>query len=125
VNGGGIFSNSCITAGGNKTKVEIDPEFDFTCVEQLPEPGCFDNNGDAEIIGDIEEGTGIPLPPEVFTVPAPDCNSVPSQPDPSGDGTISPGRYASTIKINNNQIIDMAPGLYCLQNGSLSTAALP
>ena len=109
VSGGGVFSNACMDAGGS---VDVDvTDGDIVCVGD----DCYTSHGHPGISPAPHSGT-IPLPESAFTVPAPDCSSVPERGSHSGGGTISPGRY-TRIRVNSSgSELVMEPGLYCISD---------
>lgn len=111
VSGGGIFSNSCITASGSVT-VGVSGGYDITCVE----PDCFTQAGGSGSVSPTpEEGTGVPLPPGALSIPAPDCSALPNRSSPPNGGTIQEGKY-NGITLNAQKSLTMEHGLYCLTN---------
>lgn len=108
VTGGGIFSNSCIEAGGG-VNVNVYGGHDITCVPE----DCYTLSGSSGVVQPTpEEGTGIPLPPSSVEVPEPVCAGLPNRGDYNGDGTLEPGQY-TRIRIQNGDHT-MEPGLYCV-----------
>lgn len=106
VSGGGIFSNSCLDAGGS-VQVNVVGGDGITCTGA----GCYDAHGGPSISPAPEAGN-YPIPASMFTIPPPDCSAVPDRGSHTGDGTINPGRY-SRIKITNGEL-ELRPGLYCV-----------
>lgn len=105
ITGGGIFSSSCINGNGaNHVQADgagINYMTTFTPPTAagayiLPEPPA----------DPVLEG----LPP--LTVDVPSCTADPAVKVNSG-GSITPGNYSS-ITLQNNETLNMAPGLYCL-----------
>ncbi len=123
VNGGGIFSNSCITKNGTAT-VRVNPStlgVNFITT--------YTNNGASGGVVPNPAQVGNPLPRR--DVPVPNCaaatyrgNGRASNPQP-----LQPGRYDS-IRVSNNETVTLAPGLYCmygdvdLQGGNFSAAGV-
>ncbi len=107
VNGGGVFSNSCIdTQGGVGVTVYGG---DITC--RLP--NCYDDHGGSGSMSPTpEENMGRALPRESYAVPQPQCDGMPDHGAYNGDGTLEPGRY-SRIRIQNGDHT-FEPGLYCV-----------
>jgi hypothetical protein len=111
IDGGGVFSNSCLEANGSSVDV---------CVDSTPSGNC---NGDG-FIGYLTDynpsgNPSLDPPPINATEPMPefdvdeaDCSSLPDQGQQNGGGNISPGRY-SRIRLPNGNLT-MQPGLYCL-----------
>ncbi len=112
----GIFSNSCITTnGGILVQTIAGPS------GTQPAVAYYDTltpNGTSGTVDAPKLNTNQKVPRE--HVPAPDCaaagndyNSQPSLPkDTLTD--IEPGRYHNGIKLTNDDILNMKPGLYCL-----------
>lgn len=107
VNGGGIFSNACIVAGGT---VDVDVNgAGIVCTGT----NCYTNNGGPSVSPAPGSGS-LTLPEALTMVPPPDCSLVPLRGSHTGGGTISPGRYTD-IRVNTSaDVLDMQPGLYCL-----------
>lgn len=109
IDGGGIFSYGCWQANGTPLIVDV-------------------VDGDNTFLGEFEyNGTGTPnispypqqgsagLPDFASIIPVPDCSQVPNSGSATSGGMINPGLY-SQIRVNNNQILTMTPGLYCVQD---------
>lgn len=107
LSGGGIFSNSCIRANGG-IDVSVDAPYPIRYVDD------YTQNGSGSVSPAPQPG---PVEMPDFTIPAPDCSSVPVRSDPgnSGDVTLQPGRYGQIR--HNNGTVTLEPGLYCISNG--------
>jgi hypothetical protein len=111
INGGGIFSNSCLEVNGTSLDV---------CVDETTEGNC-DGDGSIGYVSDYSESGNPDISPAPsqspvtmpdFEVPEPDCGSLPDRGNHNGGGTIQPGRY-DRIRLPNGSLT-MEPGLYCL-----------
>jgi hypothetical protein len=108
VDGGGIFSNSCIDTRGG-VGVTVYGGYDISCRT----PDCYtDHGGSGTVSPTPEENLGRALPRESYAVPQPQCSSMEDHGDYDGDGTLEPGLY-SRIRILNG-VHDFEPGLYCV-----------
>jgi Putative Flp pilus-assembly TadE/G-like len=107
VNGGGIFSNACIVAGGT---VDVDVNgAEIVCTGS----NCYTSNGGPSVSPAPDSGNLI-LPEAVTMVPPPDCSLVPLRGSHTGGGTIPPGRYTD-IRVNSSaDVLSLQSGLYCL-----------
>ncbi len=114
VTGGGIFSNACMKASGS---VDVDVSGgSITCVGA----GCYQESGHPDI--SPAPGVGpVHLPEKTYQVDPPDCSSVPSR-SVHGE-TIDPGRY-SNIRIQNNETLNLNPGLYCVDRLTMNGGKL-
>lgn len=120
VNGGGIFSNSCITTNGG-VSVTVKPSS-----EGIGFMDSFTQNGAAGAISPAPQTSSVALPGKI--VQPPSCGSVPNQGSVSvhnnQDVTIEPGNYTQIKQTGGN--LTMKPGLYCISGemtsngGSLS-----
>jgi len=110
VTGGGIFSNSCIdTRGGVSVNVYGSSDDNISCVL----PDCYDDHGASGSVSPTPiENTGVPLPPETYDVPLPDCSVLPYRGNYNDDGTLEYGRYDRIRIQNGDHAFD--PGLYCV-----------
>jgi hypothetical protein len=110
VTGGGIFSNSCIdTRGGVSVSVYGNADDNISCVL----PDCYDDHGASGSVSPPPiENTGVPLPPETYEIPPPNCTGLPSHGNYNGDGTIEAGQYTQIRIQNGDHAFD--PGLYCV-----------
>jgi hypothetical protein len=106
VNGGGIFSNGCLTCNGTAFDVEVTGGG----IVYAGETDCTSSN---DISPDPTQGNP-PLPESVVNVPTPGCSYPPPSNPPSSTsgGTIDPGYYTQ-IRLNNDELT-MNPGLYCI-----------
>lgn len=101
IDGGGVFSNACITAGGTSLSIDVDDGNIGYFTTYTPSGTPTVNPTPEQAPAQIPD-YGI-TPPICPTTPAISHN---------GAGTIDPGNY-SRIKLNNGDLI-MNPGLYCL-----------
>ncbi len=62
----------------------------------------------------LEYHTTSPIP----TLPDPDCSHLTTRSYSGGDATLYPGIYPNGIKVNNNEVVKLMPGMYCLDGGS-------
>jgi hypothetical protein len=106
VNGGGIFSNACLDAGGT-VDVEVN-KGDIDCVGD----DCYTNNGGASV-SPAPDNDSVAMPRFTYAVPAPTCPST-SAINHSGSGEISPGNYTQIRLNSNNDDLVMKSGLYCI-----------
>ncbi len=115
----GVFSNSCITTNGGVDVTTI-PRVGETIRPPISwagdEPNIIRNGASGTITANIIKSPHtMPRVP----VPAPNCSAsgMNSQPNPSLEKNVpvevEPGRY-DTIKVTNDEILVMQPGLYCL-----------
>ncbi len=112
----GIFSNSCITTnGGIVVQTIAGPSGTQPAVAYHD---TLTPNGTSGNIDAPKLHTNGKVPRE--HVPEPDCaaagsdyNSQPSLPKDTPTD-IQPGRYHNGIKVTNDDILNMKPGLYCL-----------
>jgi hypothetical protein len=112
INGGGIFSNSCLDFRGN-TDITINVD-----VGGIGYMTTYDEAGNVDINIAPEQATqGL----EVVDIPTPDCMNQPNYGglEVSGTQTINGGRY-DFINLNGEDHLIMNPGLYCLY-GSFQT----
>jgi hypothetical protein len=100
INGGGVFSNSCIEATGN-VHVDVDDGGIDYFSQFIP-------NGHP-ILDPYPQVSGAKMPKQNIGIP--NCGGS-TEIDHSGDGTIAPGNY-SKIKLTNGTLT-LQPGLYCL-----------
>ena len=117
VNGGGIFSNSCLESNGGP-KVEVtNGGIGYVTDYSPPASGYFTPP---------PQPAGASMPEK--TVPAPDCfdDSMQARSVPGGSSvTLQPGRYAR-IRLTGGGELVMEPGLYCVtedftaNNGTLT-----
>jgi Flp pilus assembly protein TadG len=111
VNGGGIFSNSCITANGGINVVVTPPE------EGIGFNNTFTQNGGVGVISPAPANSGGRIPTRI--VPAPACSTLPDRGNFSignnETATIQPGRYGRIRQTGGS--LTLAPGLYCVSNG--------
>jgi hypothetical protein len=112
VKDGGIWSNSCIFANGSSGYVTVTQTGSGDPVG-ISYRDTYKPNG--HITDQI-----VPEPTQVMTDPItieinppPDCSGLSNQGNHTGGGDIYAGRYNS-IKLNNNEILTMHSGLYCV-----------
>lgn len=100
INGGGVFSNSCITGSGSVQVGVSEAGIEYV--------GSLTTNGGASL-----SPTPVQAPATMpgMDVPTPNCGNGAAV-SSTGGGTISPGNY-SQIRLNNGELT-MQPGLYCL-----------
>lgn len=113
ITGGGIFSSSCITGNGANHVIAQGPGVTYMTTYDPP-------TGSGAYILPAPQPTIEELPP--MTIEIPQCSSAPAV-KINSSANITPGNYSS-ITIQNNEILTMAPGLYCLTgNFSISGSA--
>lgn len=103
VNGGGIFSNGCLTGQGTDFGVEVTGG-------TISYAGSQSGNWS----GTSPSPTFVPLtvPASSYSVPPPDCTGLIDRGQSTGGGTISPGVY-SKISLSSGSLT-MNTGLYCI-----------
>jgi hypothetical protein len=112
INGGGIFSNSCLDFRGN---TDITINVDIGGIGYMT---TFTEAGNVDINLVPEQATqGL----DIVVIPTPDCMNQPDYGglEVSGTQTINGGRY-NYINLNGDDHLILNPGLYCLY-GSLQT----
>jgi hypothetical protein len=107
IEGGGVFSNGCLSGNGNSLRVEADTEIGYAGSTSISHPERFTP---APTKGEL-------LDRVKFNVPLPECSQVPTYPAFSTGGnqplwTVPPGNYPS-IRINHPSELQ-GGGLYCL-----------
>lgn len=124
VNGGGVFSNGGITKNGSSGYMKADSwgTVKANC-------GNHDYTGD----GDLNDGINVSGAPTIvgsvhtnqpeisIYLPEIDCNSIPAATFDPTTNTWSKGRHPG-FKVNNNEVVHLAPGLHCLTSGIQATA---
>jgi hypothetical protein len=101
INGGGVFSNGCLTGDGNKFTVDVTN-------------GTVDYKGDAT--GNLTHVSPAPdkipdvLPDYVSKIPVPNCSGLPNRTQDSAE--ISPGVY-NKLSLTSGELT-LKPGLYCI-----------
>jgi Flp pilus assembly protein TadG/uncharacterized Zn-binding protein involved in type VI secretion len=111
INGGGIFSNGCLSGNGNSLNVDVtNGNIIYGGELDASHLNTFSPNPDL--------GTGGSLPDYAKIYGTPDCTKVPNYNSPSNayrvhaSGAIPPGNYSS---VNMNGDVHLtAGGLYCL-----------
>lgn len=104
VNGGGVFSNGCMTGNGSGFEVYV-TDGTVNYVRQL--------EGNASSIHPYPAQIPEPMPESAYDVPPPDCDQVPSRGRAKNvSGKILPGRYTE-ISLKGEAQLE-AGGLYCL-----------
>ncbi|GAP15652.1 putative Flp pilus-assembly TadE/G-like [Longilinea arvoryzae] len=105
IDGGGVFSSSCISGGGHVNVGVDDPGFTYM--------DTFDIAGGGVMNPLPATKSQEELPAINIADPADKCGSGPyvSQ---TGSGTIGPGNY-SRIKVGNSESLILQPGLYCMK----------
>jgi Flp pilus assembly protein TadG len=107
VNGGGIFSNSCLDTNGGP-KVEVTNGGIGYVTDYSPPASGY--------VSPPPQQAGASMPEK--NVPAPDCfdDSMQDRSVPGGSSvTIQPGRY-DRIRLTGGGELVMEPGLYCVTN---------
>jgi hypothetical protein len=111
INGGGIFSNGCMSGNGNSLSVDVTNG-------KIVYGGELDANHVGTFSPNPTLGTGGSLPDYAKIFDTPDCSLVPHESSPSSafrnnaSGDIPPGNYSS---INMNGDVHLTGGgLYCL-----------
>ncbi|HZW03169.1 MAG TPA: pilus assembly protein TadG-related protein [Anaerolineaceae bacterium] len=110
IDGGGMYSNSCITRNGHFS-VEVT---DGSVLHYAPLPDGYDDNGSGSISPSPEQA---PNPIVIEDSWDPACGSNKTIADAVDNGTakvLPPGTYPSGISITNGDWI-FEEGLYCLQ----------
>lgn len=102
VNGGGVFSNSCLTANGGVRVHVTDGNVGYTTT-YTPVGGS--------LVEPAPQKAVMPMP--VIKVPPPTCPSG-SPVSHNGGGTINPGNYSMIKVASSNQTLTLNPGLYCV-----------
>jgi hypothetical protein len=113
---GGTFSNACyVKAGGVAVDVTGGSNI---CLGE----GCWTDNGGSGYVNPEPYNGDRDLPPFSYSLPLPDCfaaDMVDQGSHHGGSDTLDPGRYSS-IRINNNDVVTLNPGLYCVMNGDFT-----
>jgi hypothetical protein len=102
LSGGGVFSHSCLYANGTNDLIVSGGSISY--VDRLIDPG--------RPYLDPEPQQAAPLPPEEIDPPR-ECSQWTTQPEPSYDSPINPGRY-TTINPGGGTNVVLNPGLYCI-----------
>lgn len=107
INGGGVFSSSCMTVNGSPL-INVSGPLQFSS-------GTIPAGDLANYTNQQPVPAGEAVPIDVF--PPPDCSSVPLHPDGfssiAASGTYNPGRY-DEIKLVSSDDVVLNPGLYCV-----------
>lgn len=107
INGGGVFSNGCFRANGNSLHVDV------TAGVNTFMTGLSTNGNPT--INPWPTAGDEPLPDDTFTIPPPDCGSLPARTYNNGDTIMEPGRYYTTTISSAGADVVMDPGLYCFE----------
>ena len=112
VKDGGIWSNSCIFANGSSGYVTVTQTGSGDPVA-ISYRDTYKPNGHItdQIVPEPTKVVTDPIKIEI--TPPPDCSGLSNEGNHTGGGDIYPGSYTN-IKLNNNEILTMHPGLYCL-----------
>ncbi len=116
VNGGGVFSNSCVVVGGTSLGLCVDDDTSGSCDEDgaVTYMTTYTENGGPDVDAVVGQGSGGTLPE--MNVTPPDCSKVANYSNPikhKNGGTISPGNYEK-INLDKPETLALEPGLYCL-----------
>lgn len=104
IEGGGIFSRSCIEGGGNIHVTVDDPGLTYMDEFDLAGGGYMSPLPATRSIEDL---------PEIKIIdPTDKCPATPAV-SSTGGGEIGPGNY-SRIKVGNSESLILQPGLYCM-----------
>lgn len=107
INGGGVYSNSCMVVNGGPT-IDVNGPIRFRT-------GTIPAGDVAKFTNQKPSPTTAQVPADLY--PPPDCTSVPLHPDSKNDisasGTYNPGRY-DKIKLSGKEKVTLKPGLYCI-----------
>lgn len=110
INGGGLFANGCYGFSGTSLAVNVNGAV-------IAYAGSAPKIAGSPIINPSPNDTNTPIP---FTpISEPSCSGLTARSVPTNQGnvfTIQPGIYAGGIGVKNNDVVTMAPGLYCLDN---------
>ena len=105
ISGGGMISGACVSfIGSSNTTVTGGHPINYITTK----------SGTASVSPTPTPQTNT-LPEWALLFPTVDCSNLPNA-SSNGDGTISPGVYASGIQITGNEQLLMNPGLYCFDN---------
>ncbi len=105
ITGGGIMSDACLEANSAAVNVTVNNGNIYSVEAPNVHPQANVSPSPAQVSN--------PLPQWSLLFTEPDCSGLPNQGSQNGGGTISPGIYSS-IQNNNNQTLELQPGLYCL-----------
>jgi hypothetical protein len=103
--GGGMFSHSCINLNGASGTITVSGG----SVEYLND--FTNHNMSLDATPTVADG---PLPIRDNPITPPACNSLGA--GSINSGVASPGNYSS-IKVNNSEVLQLSPGLYCIMTG--------
>jgi hypothetical protein len=103
INGGGIFSNSCLTGTGNFAAIVTGGGINYNAASSL-------NMGSNTSLTPTPQSTTTRMPRP--SLPAPTCSG--SAINSQSGGTISPGNYSRIKMTNGDPPLNMNPGTYCL-----------
>ena len=123
VDGGGIFSNGCLSGTGTASEVNVTNGSIAYVSEFIPGNTAWNPN----------PGSASPMPQDAFDIEPPDCSQVPHFGNPSNafntgaTGYIPAGNYT---RINmNGDVTLQGGGLYCLygnfDTGNVNVSVLP
>jgi len=105
IDGGGTFSNGCVTGNGTSFSVDVT---DGT--NSYAGPGQI--QGTTTNISPPEQYFASKLDPDSYAVDIPDCSGLTDHGSATSGGTISPGIY-DRIRLTSGSLT-MEPGLYCI-----------
>ncbi len=101
INGGGVFSNGCLTGDGNKFTVDV-TKGDVSYVGN--------STGNMTHVSPAPQDVPDVLPDALSKIPAPNCSGLPNRIQ-NGD-EISPGVYTK-LSLTGGELT-LKPGLYCI-----------
>jgi hypothetical protein len=111
IDGGGIFSNSCIVADGQTSEVRVTINDGSASYYET-----FSYSG-----GDVIDPTPQPVDYKIDPyIPPPNCVGEvnPSySTDSDGNRVYKPGRYTNNVNVTSGSVI-LEPGLYCFDDGA-------
>ncbi len=105
INGGGVFSNGCLTGNGGSFGATVN-DGNVSYVDEA--------TGTLTGISPSPQSVSSALPNSSYEMPIPDCSSLPHRSQDSD--TLSPGVY-SKISLTNGDLT-LKPGLYCFTSSS-------
>jgi Flp pilus assembly protein TadG len=105
INGGGTFSNGCMTGNGTSFTLHVtNGTNSYAGLGQL-QGTTFNIHPPAQYFGSK-------LDPDSYAIDPPDCSGLTNYGSATTGGTIFPGIY-DRIRLNNG-VLTMEPGLYCI-----------